>query len=214
MRTIRILLAAASLATLAACVAPKVDPPALTLGERSCAAQPDLAGALVLTLKPKDNVAVESVFGPTTPCFGPAGAAGTYAVMALPDWPEDYIVSVTSIPMGVAIVAPRVQLLDASGKPMREIPHDRFSFHGTSLYAGLRVHPGERYLLVSSDPAAIGHNMSQIVSSTMAATGATAAGGAVVTFTMYTGAEANVNLVFAHNGRISVMAEPVPKVQQ
>lgn len=204
---------AASLAALAGCAVQHVEPPALTLGGRVCAAQPDLGLALVLTLKPKDNVALESVFGPTTPCVGPADAGATYAVVALPEWPEDYILSVTSIPVGVAIVAPRVQVLDASGKPVREIPHDRFSFHGTSLYAGLRIHPGERYLLVSSDPVAIGHNVSQIVSSTMATTGATAAGGSIVTFTMYRGAEANVNLVFAHNGRIVVLAEPVPKVQ-
>lgn len=168
-----------------------------------------LAGALPLTLQAKDNVALDITVGTASACLRSGGVASAYAVVALPEWPEEYLVSIISVPLGAALFSPRVQVLDASGKVLREVERDRFRFHGTALQLGLRVRAGDRFLAVISDPTTVGQKVSQVTSATYATQGSYGGG----TFMMYHGTESNVELTYAHSGHLSVIADVFPKAE-
>lgn len=196
---------------LLACATPvPAPPPILSLAGRTCDAQIALAGAVPLTLKPKDNVALDIVMGATSACLrAGGGAASAYSLVALPEWPEEYLVSVTSIPLGAALFSPRVQVLDAGGKVLREASRERFRFHGTSLQLGLRIRTGDRFLAILSDSATVGQTVSHVMSATLATQSSTG----TATFMIYRGTESNVELAYAHSGRISVLADVIQKAE-
>ena len=200
-------LALASLGLLAACVqGPPPLSPTVSLESRICTAKPELGGAAPLALGDKD---VTVTLDGDVACFKPPGGEKrVYSVFLLPPVAEPYIVSVTSTPRGRALFTPRLQLLDADGKVLREVGREAFLFHGVSLYAGLRSHDGEQYLLVMSDPQTTGQEESHIVDSTHVST--VASGGFVAT--VHTGSEQTNSYTYAHNGQITVAVRPVPKV--
>ena len=145
-----------------------------------------------------------------TPCWqSEDGAKSAYVLFALPDNLEPYLVRVSSPAIGNTLFAPRLLMLDGLGSKLREMPRGSFTFHGSSLYLGIRVYPGERYLMVASDPAVVGQQVSQLQAGTQVTTAAS--GG--VYFTVHTGFENNLNFTYAVNGKVIVSAEPIPKAQ-
>ena len=199
-------LAAALLLAACAATTPSV-PPITSLEGRSCGEHPDLAAArpLLLTGKP----ATATLDG-ASPCWRPPGGpASTVAVFRLPDAAEPYLLTVASEPVGETLFSPRLLLLDEQGNPVRERRRDTFLFHGPALKTGLRVQPGERFLIVASDPDSVGRRNSRIVGNVQQTT--TVAG--PVIFNLYTGSEANHDVTYAHNGSVTVAVEPMPKAQ-
>jgi Maltose operon periplasmic protein precursor (MalM) len=179
------------------------------LDGRTCAALPDLGTAVAVPLDADKDVTVK--LDATAPCLAAGdGDKSTYAAFLLPEASEPYLLSVTSEPSGTTLFSPRALLLDAGGTTLRELPRDAFMFHGTSLYLGLRARPGERYLVVASDPRSVGESQTQIAGATQTSGGSLYGGGF---FTYATGSERTRILHQAHSGTVSVAAKPLPKAE-
>jgi hypothetical protein len=133
-----------------------------------------------------------------------------YVAFSLPQTADEYMLSVTSVPIGEGRFSPNLVLADGDGKTVRDISPDMFMAHGTALRAGLRPHPGERYLIVSSDPETIGQSKTQIMDSTQVSTATLATGGYIE---IHTGSENNITMTNAYNGTIIVAAQPIPKAK-
>jgi hypothetical protein len=182
-------------------------PPMLTVGDRPCATTPDLAMALPLALQGQTKAAVN--FNTQTPCLQPAaGRSRLYAVFALPISDEPFWLSVMSVVKGQGVVAPHLALLDENGTVMREIPQDRFMLRGNSLQFGVRPQPGERFLLATSDPDAVGQQSDRIMGSTNQAAVPVGTGGYLI---ITSGQEAVRTLTRAHGGQIVVAVERLAK---
>jgi hypothetical protein len=191
------------LIALGACASP--PPPMTSLAGHSCAAQLDLTGPRPLVLA---GGSVKVTLDQTSPCLEVAGTKSTYLLFRLPDVTEEYIVSVSSEPLGQGLFAPHLLLLDDAGKMQRQLPHDSFMFHGAALAAKIRIHAGERFLVVASDSDSTGQQISRIVASTQTAT--SSGGGLVIS--IHTGSEDTNNYTYAYNGVVTVAAEKIPKV--
>ncbi len=176
-----------------------------SLEGRSCTAQLDLANPRPLAL---EGGAVKVTLDQTAPCIEAATGKSTYLLFRLPDAAEEYIVSVSSEPLGQGLFAPHLLLLNDAGQLRRELPRDSFMFHGAALAVSIRIHAGEHFLIVASDSDATGQQISRLVASTQV----TAAAGPGVYVVVHTGAESTNSYTYAHNGVITVAAEKIPKV--
>jgi hypothetical protein len=196
---------AAVLVCLAGC-ANRSLPPTLTLEGNACAAQPDLAGATPLPLDPDKPVTV--TVDAAASCLQPdKGEKRSYATFLLPETAAPYLVSVTSSLRGRTLLSPRLLILDAQGHVLRERSRETFTFRGTSLYAGMRAYPGDRYLIVESDPETVGQQVTQINSNSQTNAVATGAGGVLF---WGAGADARQSFTYTHNGTLVVTARPLP----
>ncbi len=88
----------------------------------------------------------------------------------------------------------------------------------SSLRASLRIHPGERYIAVASDPQTVTQPISQIVEGTGATSFAGQAsnghgGTAGLNFTYHYGTETQNAWTYSYNGVVTVSAFPLPKAQ-
>jgi len=172
--------------------------------------QPDLVLARELLLA--TNKAVTVAVDEKMPCLADSGGdPSVYTVFNLPQAMEEFLISVTSVPQGGTLFAPRVMMLDETGRAMREVSREIFVFHGPALYLGLRVRAGERYLVVASDPKFVGQGVSHIQSATMSNTIGTATAAGAIYVNVNTGSETLMDYTYAHNGSITVAATPVPK---
>ncbi|MBV8650739.1 MAG: hypothetical protein JO255_04680 [Alphaproteobacteria bacterium] len=182
-------------------------PPLVTLDGRDCAARPDLAGAQPIILDPDKDVTVR--LDATAPCVQAAdGTKSVYGVFRLPQSADPYVVSVTSTLSGRGLFSPRLMLVDREGTVLREVPRDDFVFHGTSLYAGIRSHADEAYMIVASDPQSVGQQVSQ-TSEHGRATSAPTGGGGFLTIGI--GSEKTHRFTYSHNGVVTVSAQLLPK---
>jgi hypothetical protein len=206
--TARHIVCAALLTACIGCAQSSALPPTLSLDASPCVAAPDLAGATPVPFDSEKPVTV--TVNAVASCLQPEnGERRSYAVFLLPETQSPYLVSVTSLLRGATLLSPRLLILDSQGKLARERQRDTFMFRGTSLYAGIRAYPGDRYLLVESDPATVGQRVSQVSSSTQTTAVATGAGGV---FFLGTGGDVSRTLIYAHNGTLVVTLRPVPPV--
>jgi hypothetical protein len=194
---------------LAACATEPAPLPITSLDARDCAVQPDLGGARALPLDTDKPVTVTVTIDRDTACWAAnEGAKSSYVAFRLTESTEPYLISVTSVALGNTLFAPRLALLDDRGEILRRLSHNSFVFHGSSLYAGIRVHPDERYLIVASDPDVVGQQFSQISGGVRSTVVPVGVGGFAA---IYTGSESTQASTYAHNGRVTVSAQPVPK---
>jgi hypothetical protein len=208
MSLIRSLICIAALGSVGACATKEEPPPNISLDGRNCAASPDLTSAKPVPLDPDKAVTV--TFDTKSTCLEAAGKGkSVYAAFQLPSTNQSYVLSVTSSPLGEGLFSPQLQLLGLDGKVLRTIDRDTFLFHGNALYAGIRAHQDEQYLIVASDPATVGQRISRLQEGTSAYT-AVSNGIAV---TIHTGYEATPTYTYAHNGLVTVAAQPTPKAQ-
>jgi hypothetical protein len=187
---------------------PKPPPsPIVSLDGRTCADSVDLGSAKAVQVTSDKSISV--TLDDKSPCVHDAlsGNRNVYAIFLLPQSDDSWFLSIDSIAVGERLFTPRAQLLDAAGNVQREITRDAFTFHGIALHAGLRPHPGEQYLLVTSDKASIGQSTSRIMDATQVTTGA----GGGVFLQIHTGSESIPTFVGAYNGTIVVAAKPIPK---
>lgn len=202
------LLAAAFLGSLAlaGCAVPP-PPPVVSLDGRACTPAPDFTAAHLLELGARPTTVS---FDQNTPCWQSSeGKRSAYALFTLPDSTEPYLLSVTSAPIGEALIAPHLYLLDGFGNRLRDASRDSFVFHGSSLALNLRAYPNERYLLVASEPDTLGAGGSQLRDGVVVTNISTGYGGFV---SVHTGFEQNQSYTYAVNGTIVVSAGPIPKV--
>jgi hypothetical protein len=197
-------------AGLAACAkkGPPPPPPLLEIRNRDCVAEPNFATARPVILDEEKPTEVK--LDAYASCWQPKGhPRDVYTVFELPGLVgEPYILSVASKPLGEGLFAPRLILFDAKGNITREVPHDDFKFHAATLYVGIRVHEGERFLVVASDSVSVGKQVTQIQSQVNVKTISTG----YVTFNVYSGSERNDQITYALNGSVIVTARPMPKL--
>lgn len=188
-----------------ACASPP-PPPLLTISDKGCVAAPDLATALPIPLK--SDSPVKAVFDAKTACLKPdGGAPRLYAAFVLPESPEPFFLSVTSKSNGRGVLAPHLTLLDSNGKMVREIAYDKFLFRGNGLNTAFRPQEGEKFIVITSEPAVVGQSSSGIVASIQTTTVPAGAG----YFMMNTGREGIRTLVREHGGTVTISAELLAK---
>jgi hypothetical protein len=175
---------------------------------RQCSDAPDFTTTKILSLT--DGKPIIVTLDGNTPCLiANGGQKITYVSFELPRSEEEYILSVDSSPIGEGLFSPKLTLLDADKKTLREVSADAFMAHGAALHAGLRPHVGERYLLVSSDPNTIGQTNSHIASGITTTTVTTG----IYTSTVRNGYETTSVVTHAYNGTVRVFAQPMPKAK-
>jgi hypothetical protein len=169
---------------LAACATP--PPATVNLDGRTCTAGPDLGKAQGLTLEPRNKLTV-TLDGAATCFLTSEGAKSVYATFLLPQFTDEYLVTVVSAPIGQGLFSPHLLMLDPQGKVVRELARESFLFHGSGLSAGIRVHSGEHYLIVASDPQSVGASVSRLSEQTHVTTTSTG----FAYFSVHTGSDAN-----------------------
>lgn len=203
----RLACAIALASILASCATVAPMQPILRLDGRNCTAAPTLDADNVTPLIFEKPLTLN--LDQDARCIAaPDGKRSTYVILALSDRTEPYVIGVTSAPRGAALFSPRLLILDAAGTILRERHRDAFMFHGTTLYAGMRAYPGDRYLMIASDPASVGQQVSQIIGTTQAR--AVPAGRGI--FFMHSGSERGQSAVLTHNGSLTVTAQSLPRV--
>lgn len=180
-------------------------PAAPNIEARSCGNGPEIVRAQQLTIGTKQAVVVDE----NSACWQlEGGGKSIYLAFRLPPSAEPLLIGVTSAPSEQYLFSPHLLLLDQQGKMLRELPREAFLFHGTSLHAGLRTHPGEEYLIVASDPKTVGQQVSQIAEHTQQTVAMVGAGFIVIN----SGRESVSNITFAPKGLVTVTVDPLPKV--
>lgn len=190
------------LAALAGCTPPTPGMvPMLALPARDCSAPPALAAGKPLDLS--EHTTATTDLDTASPCLlTPDGTPALYAVFRLPPLapaPQaGTVLRIDSMPLGRALLAPRLTLLNAQAQPTRSFDASAFRYRGTAFSALVALHQGEAFALVSSDPSAVGRKQDRL-HSTMTAT-TLVAGPAV--FTVFTGADSESHTMLSLNGRV------------
>ena len=177
-----------------------------SLAGRTCAMAPDLTAARPIEFDVADTNRVD--LDATGPCLGGAGGPSLYATFQLPNVPAPYVVNIASERRRQTVASLRLTLLDAQGGETRTVPRASFVQRGQELTSTLRVRPGERYLVVASDPATVGQQSRDITSATQ-----TQAVGYPLLVQVNTGSEEVTSTRYAHNGTIRVAARPLPRAE-
>jgi len=203
--TCRRLALLAALGLVSACAAP--PPPLLDISSHVCAPQPDLISALPVKVSdPLRPDMVDLRIDDTARCLQTTQGPSLYGAFALPGDAVPMMLAVRSIPVGEGLFVPHLLLLDGTGAVQREVEQSALQFRGETLTAFIRLHPGERYLVVASTPQSVGQANSHIIETTSQVQSTSQLG----TFTVHTGTDVLRNYVYAHGGKIYVWVSPVP----
>lgn len=182
-------------------------PPLLDLSALHCGGAPVLTAAAPLAYDPgKHRNETSAELTAASSCFKDSTGASLYVTYALPAAPPPYLVRVDSEPEGATLLALRVLLYGADGSLKREFSRRQIVFRGSALSVIFRAHPDERYLVVASDPRAVGQRLTQLRD----ATRGTAVAAYPVFFTVYSGTDATVKNTLSQNGRVAISLQPVP----
>ncbi len=207
LRIPRVLVLSLALMTVG-CATPRVEPPPLlSLSNRRCEANPNWAAASTIAYDPsKHRGDASAEITSASACFEDAVGQSLYAVYRLPSLPATSLVRVESTPQGQTLMAPRVLLYGPHGRLKRQLSGSRVVFRGSALSVIFRSHADERYLVVASDPAVVGHAIARIRDAVQ--------GSAIYAYPyivpVYTGADATVKNVLSYNGRVTVALRALP----
>lgn len=204
------LCAVLAFASLAACASMPPPPPAvLTFAGQNCAAAPELTSAISLT--PEKERALHFVttqVGAATPCLRRDGVDTAYVLYAIPSDYEDKTLTVGGHLEPLRILSPRVAVLDGHGETSRTFRPDEFMYRGLNYSVLLRPRAGERYVLVTQEPARVGQKYDSIVigtSTTSAAVPVSAlAAGLVGGGSVTMGTDVGMSRVFSYEGAVQV----------
>ncbi|HVJ54292.1 MAG TPA: hypothetical protein VM689_17640 [Aliidongia sp.] len=155
---------------LAGCSHP---PPVLSLNGRTCDRSPNLAKAAPLAAPGSSDVSQTVEFQATGACLDTESGPALYAAFALPAATQPYILEVKARDQqaqlaggdGYSLPAPHLTLLDAAGKPVRELRAPDFIYRGNGASVLVRLHAEERFVLIASDPTLVGQKQSRITES-------------------------------------------------
>jgi hypothetical protein len=193
----------------AGCVTAEPPPlPVLAITGKTCTPQPDLATAVTtVPTRPAQWRDVTSQVAATTGCVTTPAGDANYVVFTLPDHPANHTITVGGTKDVLRIFAPSVSVLDASGAPVRTFEPSRYSDLGTLVGVQFRPPAEARYVLVQSDPALVGKEVSALevgISSTTMYAGAGAA-----YYQHASGAVNTARRVFSHEGTVSLRIQAV-----
>lgn len=207
-RHIGIVLVTAAMVASCAQHGPTV-PPLTQLDGRACATAPDFTQAMPLQFDPEHEKSVEADLKSSAPCMLIGGQPALYSVFYLPVGTDPYIVTIMATPQGENLLAPQIFLYGEQGTLLRSISGTALTFRAGALSALFRSHPDERYLVVASDPKAVGNSMTRIVEAT------NQRGGAVgnVYYTIYSGTDIAATYTLSHIGHFSVTIAAVPVIK-
>lgn len=207
---IRAVLSAVAVAALFSSAAEADDdtPPPMTIMPASilCAPSAQLSGAVAIAA---DDDAKATLDTTAARCVKDASGAGLYQVFALPAVAKPSILTVASVPVGTAIVFPRIMIMDASGNITRQVAADALQFRAGELTAVLRLHPGDAYLVVESDPAHVGQSFSRVQESVHVFAASVVARAFIATAAIHTGSDDTNTLIFSLNGKVEVSVEHI-----
>ena len=185
---------------LAGCaVAPAGVEPIIDLGELRCDAAPNLSLALPLPEATPREAPVSMEFDSQLPCLRLVGErAGFYAAFRIAPERGAVVLTISSLPLGRTIMAPRVMLMDGNGRLTRALGPDAFLFRGAGLSALVRLRAEEGFVVVGSAPGMAGKGFDRVRSS-MNLTAVPLGAGMIF---IHHGSEATQQMVFGHNGRV------------
>jgi hypothetical protein len=198
------------LAMLSACAPKALPPPVVDIASMTCTDAVVLQGAAPLLFDPKgkDEKTTPVILDGKSSCHQEdGGARRLYQVFALPEFGAPYIISVRTSPWADTILAPRVLLLDGSGRVLRSTTHADFVFRGEQLSALLRSHPEEAYLALTSDSDVLGKQITRIIESTHSTAAFMPPSGA---FIWYSGSDSTNRMVLSVAGRAEITVTPFP----
>lgn len=207
MRAVRGLFALGLTGCACACATHQVAPlPLLHVSASGCSSAPALARAVPLAYDPsKDDNGTSTDITAASPCFRDAAGASLYLAYHLPSSSASYVVRVDSVPEEETLLALRVLLYGANGTLEREFAGREIVFRGGDLSVIFRSHHRDRYLVVASDPAAIGRKVSHVQD----ATGAIPVAAYPYYFTLHSGTDATVSRTLSENGHITISLDPL-----
>lgn len=156
----RLLIGAALALPLFACAAP-VPPAVTSYAAVACAATPDLARAVALPAgKPRGEV-VRTLVDAATPCLDVAGFRTPYIVYAIPA-AANRMIDVGGAVEAARAFPPAISILGADGQPLRTLGSDQIYPRGDRVSAQFIPRDGERYILVTVDPALVGTSYNSV----------------------------------------------------
>ena len=199
----------AALAAMAACAPKPLPPPVVDMAAMPCANAMVMGGAVPLLFDPKgkDEKITTAIPDHRSGCIQDAEGRRLYQVFALPDTNTPYILSVRTSPWADTILTPRALLLGGDGSVMRSTSHADFVFRGEQLSALLRSHPGEAYLVVTSDGEVLGKEVTRVIESVQVTAAPMPYGGA---FIWHSGNDATHRMVLSVAGQVEVTVTPFP----
>ncbi|MBT3358941.1 MAG: hypothetical protein HN403_04860 [Rhodospirillales bacterium] len=207
MKRRHLLLVCVACALLGGCQTKKDVPPVLTVSAAECIATPVLDSSVPMTFDGKKKSTQSLEISASSSCLTDTqGRRRLFRLLRLPGGDIPYTVSVASLAHGYTVFAPHFMLLNARGETVREIDPQTLMFRSGSLTGIFRPRAGERYLLIVSNPDAVGKRFSRTVEN-MTAT-MVAAGGAF--FHIYSGDDTTNSFVYSHAGEIVITVYPVP----
>ncbi|RJY08676.1 hypothetical protein [Aurantiacibacter aquimixticola] len=205
--------AATVLSLLAACAsAPPIQRPVTSYAPvAACPETPSFANAVsVVPEKDKAVWLVDHQLDSTSPCLTMSGVSGPYAVFALPETRWNAPIEVGSVVGPAALFSPHVEILGADGSQMRSFTPEHYNMRshmsGRTYSVQFMPQDGERYVLVTSNPARIGSAIEGIATSTVTNTMWYGYGAANWT----SGVEAQLASAFSYEGpvRVNVFRQP------
>jgi hypothetical protein len=202
----RVILALAGSVALAGCMADSGPSPILSVQKSNCHSAPDLAGAKPVALSTgREDDELEFVITRSSPCLETTqGLRSLYETVKLPAFSGDIAVRVEATPSTTGIFSPQITVLDADGKPLRQVPDEKMLFRSARLTASTRLTQGDAYLLVASNPERVGD-----VHETRTATFNSYHSGGPAYFSIYTATEETKRRTYSYGGQVVVIAREV-----
>ncbi|MFM2410936.1 MAG: hypothetical protein RL481_1764 [Pseudomonadota bacterium] len=198
---------------LSGCVtAPVYDSAVTRYSGTNCSAQPDLAGAISLIPPEKKKKAkiwsVPAQLNGVSPCLEMAGVKGPHLLYVIPADATGKVLEVGAPLEPLRIFAPKIALLDAEGKAVREFRADEFMFRGPVYSVQFRPGEQDRYILVTSNNANVGKKYDSILVGVAANTIYSGSG---YSSTYYTGVDEDQRRIFSYEGSVvaTVYSDPV-----
>lgn len=142
---------------LSACTTAPPPAPVLSYAAVGCSAAPDLSRAIDLLPGKRTGETVRTVVDGTTPCVEVDGFKTPYLLYRMPIGPGRMI-DVGGAVEQVRVLPALVTILGENGERMRTFPAHQYLNRGDRYSVQLVPQNGERFILVTVDPALVGSN--------------------------------------------------------
>jgi len=196
-------------ALLGACASQPVKP-TLTVDRGACDTSPMLAPAAPLNFDLRDEKTTDVQLDKQSRCLEVDGARDYYAVYDLPRADQPYSLAVGAIPEGTSLPSLQVVLLDAQGTVSRRLTASQFQFRGDRFVALFKSRQNEARMIVQSDHALVGQELSRIQERTETNVISGIAGHVAFFGSLHTGEDKTVSNTFSYTGRLIVTITPIP----
>jgi hypothetical protein len=104
---------------------------------------------------------------------------------------------------------PSIVILNAEGTILRQIAPGSVMFRDGNLVASFRLHPGDVFMVVESDPAHVGLSISRVRESTQVTPIGIVTATAFAYAAIHTGTDETSTLTYSLNGQLTVSVAPI-----